>query len=571
MKKTFIISLLSLLSAILSAQSVDVPLSDYSSYLLERQAILSGNEDDIFLNLKPYDRLEMAKLSYRIADENGNPETDYILDENEMFLYQIAENNQIDTAGFQKIGDGEKLLRASKNPFLKYFYRTPAQFFQLDKTIDGRHYRLRVNPILQFKAGPTSGEGFLFTNQRGIQLDMSLDERLYVSSTIVETQRRFPPYVTDFIQQYKAIPRNGFYKGYNSTVFNTPNAYDFLNSTAKLGFKIIPSIGLEFGYGNNHIGHGIRSLALSDFADNYMFLGLNTKVGRLAYRNVFGELKALSTAQEREKGLIPKKYFASHYLGYKVLPNLQLGLFETVVFSRENNFEFHYMNPIILYRTVEGAIGSPDNVMLGLDGRWDFLNHYSLYGQLALDELKVEELIFDNRGWWGNKYSFQLGLKAFDILNIKGLDGQLEMNSIRPFMYSHRDSSATWTHGNQSLAHPLGANLREYLLKLRYRPSIKWDIEVTAMFLNQGVSPEGENYGEDPRISYNSRSRDYGNALLQGIESKTRFLRTRFSYMLWHNAFIELEGQYRNNSLSDDNIYLSLGFRWNAPANRNVF
>ena len=54
----------------------------------------------------------------------------------------------------------------------------------------------------------------------------------------------------------------------------------------------------------------------------------------------------------------------------------------------------------------------------------------------------------------------QLGAKYIDAFGIKNLDLQLEYNRVRPFTYSHRDSVANYTHYNQPLAHPLGANFR---------------------------------------------------------------------------------------------------------------
>ena len=44
---------------------------------------------------------------------------------------------------------------------------------------------------------------------------------------------------------------------------------------------------------------------------------------------------------------------------------INIGLFESIVFSRPNHFELQYLNPVIFYRTVEQMVGSPDNAMIG--------------------------------------------------------------------------------------------------------------------------------------------------------------------------------------------------------------
>jgi hypothetical protein len=106
-------------------------------------------------------------------------------------------------------------------------------------------------------------------------------------------------------------------------------------------------------------------------------LKLNWKIWKFHIENIFSELSANSpNGSGQGSQLIDKKYSATHYLSINIKPNLTFGLFETVVFSRPNHFEFQYLNPIILYRTVEGALGSPDNELLGFDAKWNFKKHF---------------------------------------------------------------------------------------------------------------------------------------------------------------------------------------------------
>lgn len=567
MRRSLILVLLVSIAGTLTAQSISTSINENSQYFYERQMILNGKSGDDFLNLRPYDRKRMTENAYSIYRESPNAQLDFLLDENELFLYDMQEEKE-DTDGFKPIDSNpEALLRARDNgPLLRYFFKTPAHFFQLDNEGQGGTYHLRVNPILHLAAGSETDSPFPFINQRGFQLDLNIGNKVYLSSNFLENQARFPSYITDYVENYRVIPGNSFYKRYKSVLFDSENAYDYMNSTAKLGFNIIKEIGLEFGYGKNHIGHGIRSLSLSDFSDNYLYLGLDTRIGRLAYQNIFGEIRGPKALRDPGSGMIPKKYFATHYLGVKILKNLQLGVFESVVFGRETGFELHYLNPVILYRTIEGALGSPDNMIMGIDARWDIAKRYSLYGQLVLDEFHSAQMLFKDDGWWANKFAFQLGAKAFNLLNVDGLDIHAEMNFIRPFMYSHKDYRTSWMHHDQALAHPRGANLREVLFNVRYSPTIKWDFTVTGMVFSQGLSPKDENYGDDPRLPYTSRSHDYGNDMFQGDRDDIFLIHGRASYMLWHGAYLDLNAQTRNSTISDKSSYFSLGFRWNADS-----
>ena len=158
-------------------------------------------------------------------------------------------------------------------------------------------------------------------------------------------------------------------------------------ANAYVGARISPHVNLELGHGRNFIGNGIRSLFLSDFSNDYFYLKLNARVWKFQYQSIFAEL--IRPVQASRDILLPKKYFAAHYFNFHVTDNFDIGLFETVVFARENQFELQYLNPVILYRTVEGAIGSPDNVLIGLDIKWNLWKKYSLYSQFVLDEFKV--------------------------------------------------------------------------------------------------------------------------------------------------------------------------------------
>ena len=57
--------------------------------------------------------------------------------------------------------------------------------------------------------------------------------------------------------------------------------------------------------------------------------------------------------------------------------------------------------------------------------------------------------------------AYKLGGKYFDAFTVKNLDLQGEMNMVRPYTYTHYDSTANYTHYNQPLAHPLGAGFAE--------------------------------------------------------------------------------------------------------------
>ncbi|NJO01234.1 MAG: hypothetical protein HC880_05615, partial [Bacteroidia bacterium] len=288
---------------------------------------------------------------------------------------------------------------------------------------------------------------------------------------MADNQATFPAYVNQQINTWNAIPGEGYFKRTGN------NGVDFITARGYITFDLVDdAISLQFGYDKNFLGNGYRSMILSDFSSNYLFLKLNTQVWKLHYQNLFAQLTADVFNTD---GFFPQKYYAHHHLSVNVTKNLNIGLFESIVFNRGdttaatgNNaggFDFRYLNPIIFYRSIEQQAGSPDNAILGMDFKWNFLKRFSLYGQLVIDEFVISR-IRDWNGWRGNKQSGQLGLKYLDVAGVANLDLQAELNIARPYVYSHNFRYGEYSHYNQPLVHPLGANFYEYVGQLRYQP-----------------------------------------------------------------------------------------------------
>jgi len=136
------------------------------------------------------------------------------------------------------------------------------------------------------------------------------------------------------------VPGGGFYKD-----FKDVGGVDYFDARGYITTHVAKIIDIAFGYDKNFIGNGHRSLFLSDFSSNMLFLKLNTRIWKFNYQNLFMELT--SGNRLGADNLFPKKYAAMHHLDVAVTKWLNLGLFEGVVFGRKNYFEFGYLNPVI--------------------------------------------------------------------------------------------------------------------------------------------------------------------------------------------------------------------------------
>jgi hypothetical protein len=442
---------------------------------------------------------------------------------------------------------------------LKTFYKQKADFLQ----VAAKDFFLSVNPVVQFQLGKESGTSEkIFQNTKGARFRGLIAKKIGFDFYITDNQERPPYFVRNFEDSFRAVPGAGFYKSFKRT------AYDYFDARGSMYFNVTKYINVQFGYDKNFIGDGYRSLFLSDFSSNYLFLKLNTKIWKLNYENIFMELVPTEPVNNGSV-LLDKKYAAMHHLSWQANRWLNIGLFESIIFGRRNHFDFSYLNPIIFLRSIEQQNGSRDNANVGFDLKANVAKRFQFYTQILLDEFKLSEIKSGN-GWWGNKYAFQLGGKYIDAFGVKNLDLQGEYNTVRPFTYSHYDSVSNYTHYNQPLAHPLGANFSELVGILRYQPHPRVTIIGKLIAWKQGLDSAGINYGSNVFRVYNSRPKEYGWSTGDGRVARGLNASLYMGYELLENLFVDGSLLLRKYTVADDtrltrNISVfSIGLRMNV-------
>jgi hypothetical protein len=377
---------------------------------------------------------------------------------------------------------------------------------------------------------------------------------------VTDNQERNPIYVQNWIRDYKAVPGVRFFKG-----FKAPGGVDYFDNRGSVSFNASKYIDIQLGYDKNFIGDGHRSLFLSDFTGNALFLKLNTRIWKLNYQNLFMELIPY-TETSRGNVVLSRKYYRSNYLSLNVTRWLNVGVFDAVTFGRKNHFDFQYLIPVLFLRPAESDIGSGDNAVVGLSVKANVKKKIQLYSQVLIDEFKLSD-ITENTGSWRNKLGYQIGLKYPDAFAINNLDLQVESNRVRPFTYSHFDSLTEYSHGSQPLAHPLGSNFQEYIGILKYQPVNKLHLQAKAIYYYKGLDTGSSNYGGNIFLNYESRTQSLGNYIGTGNQVKSLNFSLLASYEIFENMFLDANFQHRTYSLESGGnpktTVFSFGFRWN--------
>lgn len=528
-KKALLFSFFSVFAIISHAQTTYLQLGHVDYQLLDRLETRTGKlSDDLFLTVKPTSRKSAVKFlteTRRQARYLGLSEIDRF---NIAHMISVSGEWAEESAG----------AFDSKRPIFNAFYKKQPDLFY----INNKDLFLSVNPVVSvvglYEQNNTNNP--LLTSGRGIEIRSRLFDKIGVYTYFTDNQEELPIHAGNWTDSFTAVPGADYYKAIGT------NSYDYLLARSHVDFEAIKDhINVTFGYDKHFLGDGMRSLFLSDFSAGATFLRLNTRVWKLNYQNLYMELKP-QYARGSDRRL-PRKYATMHHLSVNAFDWLNVGIFEAVIFDRQDRYEFSYMNPIILYRQIERMLGSPDNVLLGINFKAIALKHIQLYGQFILDEFTFKELTGGN-GYWANKFGLQLGGKYFDAFTVKNLDVQGEINLVRPYTYTHYDSTANYTHYNQPLAHPLGAGFVEFLGVARYQPIKRLYLTAKAMYYQQTTDTAGSNFGSNIFADYDTRSEQYGVTLINGMKAQCALASFNASYELKENLFIDAGFTYRKKS-----------------------
>ena len=538
--------------------SIDIPLKSAAQLAAEAQAAAEI--------LKPAEK-PMTELDSIVYKKYNNPEFDSHLNipfSHSYYAQFDAEMNQVginnhtaskpytyaEVSKYYNLRAVNESLQKKTSTWLgrKWWNENLVQ-------IQGEDYWFALNPIVDLQMGKASDldASYTYVNTRALNFRGGLGKQINFTTTFFESQGRFAGYFNDYAESIKPsggnpaiIPGVGIAKRFKT------DAYDFPLAEANITFAPGKIFDFQLGYGRNFIGDGYRSLLESDGASPYPYFKLNTKFWKIKYTNTYMWMKDVRPEVTAEK-TYATKFMANHYLSWNVSNRVNLGFFESVVWTNTNNrgFDANFVNPIIFYRAVEfGSSSRSGNALLGITGKYKWNNSINLYSQFLIDEFSVSDVGAGNQSW-KNKFGFQFGAKYFNAFNVKDLLLQVELNRVRPYVYSHSAVITNYGHNNQSVGHQWGGNFKELIAIARYHKG-RWladaKLTVGTRGLDFDTAADSYNYGGNIYKSYDEK-RPYNTGVKIGQGNKT-------------NVFIaDVQGGYLINPMTNLKLFGSLIYR----------
>jgi len=545
------------LASLAHAQSTYAPLNEDYYNSIDRYEVKSGRvSTQIFTGVKPYKRSDIVEFLDTLKKDNLS-----FASRADQFNYEYYSNDNWEWSRAETSNSARK-------PFLKTFYKKKSDLFYVDEDA----FDLHINPVLYLGVGDDSRrDELVYINTRGVEFRGMVDKKVGFYSYLTDNQAVLPSYVWEQMSLNPVVPHEGFWKD-----FKDGKGVDFFQARGYISFEATKHINLQFGHDRFFIGNGYRSLIFSDFSPPAWFIKGNLKIWKLNYLFLLNQMTADVTGDmgglKSQSGGYPNKFTALHHLSINIGKKLNIGLFEVVAFSPDDSastdhFRLDYLNPVIFYRAIEQQNGSTDNVLLGMDFKWNMVRKLSLYGQFVLDEFVLDH-IKDGDGWWANKFAIQAGGKYIDAFGVSNLDLQGEINIVRPYTYSHNTKFANMSSYRQAIAHPLGANFKEVVGILRYQPIPRLTLVGKLSFVNIGRDSTDVNWGSDILKSNSTREQEYDNKIGQGLSNDIIYGTLTVSWHLKHNLFIDASLVIRKSEcelpLYNNNTTISsLALRWN--------
>ena len=388
------------------------------------------------------------------------------------------------------------------------FYRKLKResLFIVNDTAD--KFYLTIDPLFNFEFGKDLGDSTgekLYKNTRGFLVRGSVGKKIAFETSFYENQATYAQYIDDYIKStnnlfpqssnysYDVIPGQGRAKKFKL------NGYDYAMTSGYVSYSPVKMLNIQVGNGKHFVGDGYRSLLLSDNAFNYPYARITTTYKNIQYTNLYTSFMNLTDGGVKTppyvERLFQKKVASFQLLSMNFFKRLHLGLFQGMIWeaadsTNRQHVSFNTFDPVIGVNTAVYGLNNKNNVLLGATIKLKLTNSISLYGQYLLDDVYSKNKGGDVK----NKSGYQIGFKYFDLFTIKNLHIQAEYNTVRPYAYAAENSQQSYSHYNQPLAHPLGANFWEVVGFIDYRLK-DFFIEIKTNYAVKGIDSLNTNYG----------------------------------------------------------------------------
>lgn len=388
---------------------------------------------------------------------------------------------------------------------------------------------IKMNPLFNFSGGASSLGNNLMNNTRGLEVKGSFGNKLSFGTGFYENQSFFPEYYNEYIKERKVVPGQG-----RSRIFKE-DGYDYGHSFGYVSYSPTKNFNFQIGHSKLFIGDGYRSLILSDNAFNLPYAKWTTTYKNVRYTNLLVAYQN-SIIADGTGEISNRRYGSFTSIDFLIGRFLEVGIVESIVWEKKDSSSFlpnlNLYNPILFFRTFQLGFNDKNNVLLGFNSKLKISKSIVSYFQFVFDDTR--------------KWSYQIGIKSYQLFKTP-LYIQAEYTAVKPYTYSHWDNQS-YSHYNQEIGHPLGANFTEIVVRSAYHwKDVIFSYQIN--FVRIGLDSSNTNYGHDIFTKYIDSK---GDEMLQGIESSILNQSIRLAFLVNPSTNFQLFMEYKSRVLKNE-------------------
>ncbi len=438
------------------------------------------------------------------------------------------------------------LKKIWRNLEKKVYYE---DFYSVEHEDFSIYFNYILNLSLGFDRNRIEGHK-TFLNTRGFIVEGRLGKKFSFQTIFMEQQAYFPKYQSVYFNNKGSSLGLVMHRGYKNFGFDFPFA------VGEISYNLNKFFNISAGHGSHFFGEGYRSMLLSDHTVPYGYLRLETNFWKLRYINLYALLNDINPATSLN-GIYAKKFASIHYLDISLSKRWNFSIFESYItgqsLTTSSAIDINFLNPIIFYRALEANRGFElGNAMVGLSMSYQINDNLKIYSQLAIDDFMFTGLKEISQGHRDNYHSWQIGSKYFSAIGVNKFTALIEVNSARPFMYSHRGTLTNYESQGLPLAHPWETNFRELVILFFYKRG-RWEFLNKVNIGKRGMDTSLVNMGNDIRRSYEDRE-DFELGYFTGgpVSRDIFYLTNSISYVInpITNMRLELKYIYRKENFN---------------------
>ena len=424
--------------------------------------------------------------------------------------------------------------------------------------IKNKDYTFYLDFLPDFQVGREfNDKKTTYLNTRGYQVAGTIGSKFLFYTSGYENQGTFANYQYSYIRNTGMVPGQAYNRRLSTA--------DWSLVTALIAYQPSKAITVELGEDKTFIGDGYRSVLLSDYAAAYPMLRLRANLGKhVQYMAMWAYMQDQRSAQFNSFFNNRRKWGVFHHVDWNITNRASIGFFNALIAAEANDqgqlhgFDLNYINPLFFASSLGPSNRIPDHTLFGFNGKYKIFNQSIIYGQLLYDQAP-DALNSTTRKAW------QLGFRGSNLFKIQRLNYLMEFNTAAPYTYTNQYPIVNYAQLNEPLAHPYGANFREWVGMLNYSIH-KFDFQGQFIHAQYGLDLNGINYGKTIWLSDHTSPSIPGNTTGQGLNTNMNYAELTTSYLLnpKYNLRIEAGGLLRdekNNLSNTKTALITFGLR----------